>query len=135
MSDEIIKVIDALAEKFGLAVDWTSSNVIPYLNQLCGKYINYEIATSIVWMILGLLLFLVGIVCYRIIYKNKDLGVDTYKHISDYSGRILLYACVIFIFIISIIVISTQIFDIITCVTFPEKIIIDELKLIQSNMN
>ena len=135
MSDEIIKVIDALAEKFGLAVDWTSSNVVPYLNQLCGKYINYEIATSIVWMILGLLLFLVGIVCYRIIYKNKDLGVDTYKHISDYSGRILLYACVIFIFIISIIVISTQIFDIITCVTFPEKIIIDELKLIQSNMN
>ena len=135
MSDEIIKVIDALAEKFGLAVDWTSSNVVPYLNQLCGKYINYEIATSIVWMILGLLLFLVGIVCYRIIYKNKDLGVDTYKHISDYSGRILLYACVIFIFIISIIVISTQIFDIITCVTFPEKIIIDELKMIQSNMN
>ena len=136
MSEEIIKVLDALAEKFGLAVDWTSSNVIPYLNQLCGKYINYEIATSIVWMIFGLLLFLAGIVCYRIVYKNKEWGVDQYEYISDdYSGRMLLYVCVIAIFAISMMVIYTQIFDIITCVTFPEKIIIDELKLIQSNMN
>ena len=136
MSEEIIKVLDALAEKFGLVVDWTSSNVIPYLNQLCGKYINYEIATSIVWMILGLLLFLVGIVCYRIVYKNKDWGVDPYEYISDdYTGRILLYMCVILIIVTSMIVVGTQIFDIITCVTFPEKIIIDELKLIQSNMN
>ena len=34
MSEEIIKVLDALAEKFGVAVDWTSANVIPYLEQL-----------------------------------------------------------------------------------------------------
>lgn len=136
MSDEIIKVLDALAEKFGLAVDWTSSNVIPYLNQLCGKYINYEMATSIVWMIFGLLLFLAGIVCYRIVYKNKEWGVDQYEYISDdCSGRILLYVCVILIIVTSMIVVGTQIFDIITCVTFPEKIIIDELKMIQSNMN
>lgn len=131
MSEEIIKVLDALAEKFGLAVDWTSANVIPYLEQLCGKYVNYEIATSVVWMILGLSLFIIGIVYYRIVYKNKDWGVVTYEYLSDdYTGRILLYVGVIFIFIISMIVICTQIFDIATCITFPEKIIIDELKTI-----
>ena len=48
MSEEIIKVLDALAEKFGVAVDWTSANVIPYLEQLCSKCVNYEIATSFV---------------------------------------------------------------------------------------
>lgn len=37
MGEEIIKVLDALAEKFGLAIDWTSNNVIPYLETLCGK--------------------------------------------------------------------------------------------------
>ena len=136
MSDEIIKVLDALAGRFGIAVNWTSENVIPYLEQLCAKYVNYEIATSVVWMVLGLLLFGVGIVCYRIVYKNKDWGVDPYEYISDdYTGRILLYICVILIIVTSMIVVGTQIFDIITCVTFPEKIIIDELKLIQSNMN
>lgn len=43
MSEEVIKILDALAEKFGLAIDWTSANVLPYLQQLCGKYVTYEI--------------------------------------------------------------------------------------------
>lgn len=30
MSEEVIKILDALAEKFGLAIDWTSANVLPY---------------------------------------------------------------------------------------------------------
>lgn len=34
MSEEVIKILDALAEKFGLAIDWTSANVLPYLQQL-----------------------------------------------------------------------------------------------------
>ena len=136
ISNEIIKVLDALAERFGIAVNWTSENIIPYLEQLCSKYVNYEIATSIVWMVLGLLLCIMGCVCYKIVHKNKDWGVDHYNTIQDdCSGRILIYACVISIFVISMIVICIQIFDIITCVTFPEKIIIDELKMIQSNMN
>ena len=47
MSKEIIKILDALAEKAGLAIDWTSANVFPYLQQLCSKYVTYEITTSI----------------------------------------------------------------------------------------
>lgn len=30
MSEEIIKVLDNLAERFGVAVDWTSTNVSHY---------------------------------------------------------------------------------------------------------
>ena len=35
MSDEVVKILDALADKFGIAINWTSANVIPYLQQLC----------------------------------------------------------------------------------------------------
>ena len=69
MSEEIIKVLDVLAEKFGLAVDWTSENVIPYLEQLCGKYVNYEIATSVVWLLLG-------IICLFIARQTLNLQKD-----------------------------------------------------------
>lgn len=31
VSDQIINVLDALCEKFGLVIDWTSENVVPYL--------------------------------------------------------------------------------------------------------
>ena len=135
MSEEIIKVLDALAEKFGLAVDWTSANVIPYLEQLCGKYVNYEIATSVVWIMLGLLFFIVGIICYKIVYKHKDWGVTYYKTISDdYFKRGLIYFGVISIFVIASLMVITQIFDIVTCFTFPEKIIIEELKSIYASM-
>lgn len=60
MSEEVIKILDALAEKFGLAIDWTSANVLPYLQQLCGKYVTYEIATSVVWILIGICLLFVG---------------------------------------------------------------------------
>ena len=68
MSEEVIKILDALAEKFGLAIDWTSANVLPYLQQLCGKYVTYEIATSVVWMLIGICLLFV---CKYVIEKAK----------------------------------------------------------------
>lgn len=37
MSQEIIKVLDNLCEKFGIAIDWTSQNVKPYLQELFCK--------------------------------------------------------------------------------------------------
>lgn len=34
MSEDIIKVLDNLAQKFGIAIDWTSQNAMPYLEDL-----------------------------------------------------------------------------------------------------
>ena len=54
MRDEIIKVLNDLSERLGIAVDWTSQNVLPYLQELCDKYISYEIWTSIVYILICL---------------------------------------------------------------------------------
>ena len=132
MSEEIIKVLDVLAEKFGLAVDWTSANVIPYLEQLCGKYVNYEIATSVVWLLLGIgLLFLSKWLLKKTkcFYNKADDGEDFYDVGCIFTG----IGCGIAI-ITGLIMIITQTFDIITCFTFPEKIIIEELRSIYTSM-
>lgn len=135
MSEEIIKVLDALAEKFGLVVDWTSANVIPYLEQLCDKYVNYEIATSSIWLLFGIIIGVIGFVFYKYVNKNKELGVTRYKELSDdYFCRGLIYCGVIGVFAISTAIILSQVFDIVTCLTFPEKIIIEELKSVYSSM-
>lgn len=34
MSNEIIKVLDDLSERLGIAIDWSSQNVMPYLQDL-----------------------------------------------------------------------------------------------------
>lgn len=133
MSEEVIKILDALAEKFGLAIDWTSANVLPYLQQLCGKYVTYEIATSVVWILIGICLLFVG--KYSIEKAKqywKKYEEDTY---SDYDVITVMFGilagCVI---VGGIIVILCQTFDIVTCITFPEKIIIEELQSVYSSL-
>ena len=46
VSDQIIKVLDEVGKRFGLAIDWTQQNIVPYLQELSHKIINYEIWTS-----------------------------------------------------------------------------------------
>lgn len=133
MSEEIIKVLDALGEKFGIAINWTSENVIPYLQQLCNKYITYEIATSVVWLLLGVFLLFIG---KYLIEKTKQYWKKyEEEEYSDFDIMAtvfgMLAGCVI---IVGIIVILCQTFDIVTCVTFPEKVIIEELKSIYTSM-
>lgn len=36
--------------KFGIAIDWTAENIMPYIEQLCAKFINFEIYTSVFWI-------------------------------------------------------------------------------------
>lgn len=133
MSEEVIKILDALAEKFGLAIDWTSANVLPYLQQLCGKYVTYEIATSVVWMLVGICLLFIGkYVVRKAKYcwgKHKEDRRSNYDMATVWLG--ILAGCVI---VGGIIVILYQTFDIVTCITFPEKIIIEELRSIYSSL-
>lgn len=133
MSEEVIKSLDALAEKFGLAIDWTSANVLPYLQQLCDKYVTYEIATSVVWILIGICLLFVG---KYVIEKAKYCwGKYNEDCDSDYDsatiGLGILAGCVI---VGGIIVILCQTFDIITCITFPEKVVIEELQSVYSSL-
>lgn len=104
VSNGIIKVLDALAEKFGLMIDWTSDNVLPYLEQLCEKYIKWEIATSIAWIIMSSILIVIGLIFVKVV--------------DSYGMEKVVFWCIL---IIAFIVIGTQVFDIIQCCIFPEK--------------
>ena len=133
MSEEVIKILDALAEKFGLAIDWTSANALPYLQQLCGKYVTYEIATSVVWMLIGICLLFIG----KYVIEKAKYCWGKYKkdRCSDYDyGAILLGILAGCVIIGGIAVILYQTFDIVTCITFPEKIIIEELQSVYSSL-
>lgn len=114
VSDQIIAVMNDLCQKFGIAIDWSSENVMPYLTELAGKYISYEIATSIAWAaILGMILLVSAIIC-----KNA------FKTDSD-DFKFCMTLITVFATIIFIAVFSTQTFDIIECLTIPEKTIIE----------
>ena len=41
-SSEVIEILDYLGDKLGVIIDWTSENIIPYLQQLLNKFVYQE---------------------------------------------------------------------------------------------
>ena len=135
MANEIIKVIDELAKRFGIAIDWTNQNVLPYLEELCYKFVSYELWTSVAKIIIYMIICFIVSLGIKYLNKNKDFGVEHYTyHDDDKFFRYLCYIGIIFLLIVLSNFIIEQVFDVITCLTFPEKIIIGELEVIYHNM-
>ena len=126
-SDQIIEVLDYLGEKLGISIDWTSENILPYMQTLCGKYINWEIATSIVWLIVGIVFIILSVICFKYFikyakqyeqYKEDRDKYEKYYDSNDYAvSFLIIFFCLL---VIGICVSGCQIFDIIKCIYLPE---------------
>lgn len=139
MSAQIIEVLNDICDKFGIAVDWTSKNIQPYLKELMTKCVNYKLATDIVWLVVGIVLLIIGGVLMRFAFNNNR----KYHEIKDYYERMhssldeTVAAQIIFGGIcLGIAVILTLYFTInlVTCVTFPEKVILDMVRSYLTNI-
>lgn len=115
-SDQIIQVLDYLGEKLGVSIDWTSENILPYVQTLCSNYINWEIATSVVWLVVGIALIILAVISFK--------GARN-PNINDEG---LLYVFFAILLISGIIIMFTQIFDIIKCIYIPELQIYEYIK-------
>lgn len=120
MSSEIIKVLEYLGEKIGITIDWTSENMMPYVQQLCEKFIKWETGTSIVNCIvycIGILACI--IVSIIIVNKIRSSDLDSFDKGTVY-----------FILVLPILIgffagdsLIKEIMNIIEVQTFPEKAI------------
>ena len=114
-SKQIIEVLDYLGQKLGITIDWTAANVMPYMQDLFTRFIEWEIATSTVWIILGCILSIIAVV---IIFNFKKILDQDDEDMTIFSILIILI-----LLAIGVPIIITQIFDIIECLTIPEKVL------------
>lgn len=133
MSEEIIKLLDNLAEKFGIAIDWTSSNVLSYLQDLMRRYVNLCNAQAITWILICIVLLIVGIiVTIRLIkWRNSDKFDDGYC--SD-DGFIFGFT-IIMLWIIEagiIIAIICNLFGLYQNIFVPELTVLNYLKTLNN---
>ena len=127
-SQEIISVLDYFGNKFGMSIDWTSENVMPYIEDLCARYIQYEVFTSIAWMAIIPAITLIIAIPVAILHKKAnslDWNYDCYFAVC--ATAIVFWIVFGFMVFSSICVIGTQVFDIIECYTLPEKVILEYL--------
>ena len=108
VSTQIIEVLNDLCMKFGLAIDWSQANVLPYLEELAGKYITWEIATSEMWIVVGAILLVGGLILF--VTDLKWGWADGFMAIVGFLAIIG-----------GVYVIGDQVYDILTCKYFPEK--------------
>lgn len=133
MSDEIIKLLDDLGRRFGIAIDWSSENVMPYIQDLMSRYVNYETMTSAVWIVVALITIVGCSVGILAINKHANKVLDEHPYSDWYIGKGLLIGAFIIIIGCFLICIICQTLDIITCYTIPEKIIFEYLNSLLSN--
>ncbi len=126
VSEQIIEVLNALCEKFGIAIDWTASNMLPYVESLTHKFIAWEISTSVFWILFMTILTTASFLISKKIYaKYQDTKYDcTNWDIANIAGWII----TICITLALVVTIGCQIHDIITCVTFPEMMLIEKIQ-------
>ena len=122
-SDEIIKVLDDLARRMGVAIDWASENAVPYVMELCGKLVKYELYTSMAMFFASILAL--GVLCF-VTYKAAKIECSYLDIIFD--DMILFTTWVVFGVAI-LAVWFTQVPDIIACLTFPEMIVVRYLSV------
>lgn len=133
MSDEIIKVLDNLAERFGIAIDWTSQNVMPYLQDLMNRYVSYEMGMSIMWIvILGIILIVSLVVLVKCIKRfveedQKDYIQDVFRWGYCMIGMVIAGVLIL----ISVIELPNNIETIIKAKTVPEILVYDYVKTLK----
>lgn len=81
MSEEIIKILDDLGQRFGVAIDWTNQNVLPYVQELMQRFVNFRNAQAIFWIVISLVVIVLSIVA--IVKSIKWLKKNNYDSYDD----------------------------------------------------
>ena len=106
------QALQELGKQFGLMIDWSNENIIPYLKELAQRVVQYETWQSIVWLIIGILIIILGIILIILELKNV-IDADGFLTFIGFIG-----------IIIGIIIICCQVDDILLCKYLPEKILL-----------
>lgn len=99
VSEEVIKVLDYLADEFGIAIDWTSENILPYIQDLVVRIKMYSITIDIIWFVVGIIAVVIGILLFRYVIKHDDdLDCDSTATLTC-TGLILTISGLVLLFV------------------------------------
>lgn len=114
---ELIDLLDYLGEKFGLIIDWSQGEILPYIKQLADSIVNYKRQIALMWIIVGIICVIAFIV------------FEVIAHIQDSDGYCMVgWVCLI----AGAIIIVVNCYTVIGCNTFPEKIVLDYIQSVMS---
>lgn len=122
---EIEKIIDKIAEKFGIVIDWTQDNIYPYVKDIIGKYRTGKIVQDIIIIgILSLVVLLTILTLKHIFTPNRKPLIS--KEEDEIVSAILVTICLLALVLLIPIVIW-EICNLIDWIFIPETQFIKEI--------
>lgn len=132
MSEEIIKVLDELGKRFGVIIDWSNQNIIPYLQELLKRFICYRNITACVWIIISIAMTISGVVIIKFLNKwRKSENYDSDYYADDEFLAICGYIFSICIIALGIALMIGNILGIAKNICMPEMVVYEYIKNIQ----
>lgn len=116
IADDIIKLLEYLFAKMGIAIDWSSDTVLPYLMELGQHIVAYKMWTAIV--IIGVMLISLAATWVICNILTKAFGTEP-------GANIFIIVIKMVAVIIVITTIAVQSVTIVKCNTFPEIVVYD----------
>lgn len=117
-NNKVIEVLQYLSEKFGIAADWTSDNIAPYIKDLIQRIATYEFYSSLAVTIVVVILFIICLMGLRYFYKHLEDDIEI--------GAMLAVFCGIGIVVLPIIGFC-EVDEMIKAKTLPEVVAIEYL--------
>lgn len=87
LSTEVIKILDDLGKRFGVAIDWADKNVMPYLMELYDRFITYKIVENCIPIILFVIFLIITIVFLKKYFKYNALAKETNE--TNWATRVI----------------------------------------------
>ena len=132
MSEEIIKVLDELGKRFGIVIDWSNQNIMPYLQELLKRFICYQNITACVWIIISIAMTICGVIMLKFLNKwRKSDGYNSDSYDDDELLAALGYIFSILIIALGIGLIIGNTLGIVKNICMPEMVVYEYIKNIK----
>lgn len=53
-SEQFKDIFNMLCEKIGIAIDWTQDNIVPYVMELCKRFVILNVVEEAIWLVSGI---------------------------------------------------------------------------------
>lgn len=129
MSEEIIKILDDLGKRLGVAIDWSNQNIIPYLQELMGRFIAFRNVQTIIWI--SIFLIVTGLSIFGLVKLIKWRKSDKYDKGFCSDDPFVFWmsiAGIVCVLLVASVVIICNTFGICQNIFLPEITVIDYIQ-------
>lgn len=127
-SNEVITILNDLCAKFGIAIDWTAENVMPYIQDLGNRFVSYTLTMTIISLSIKFAILFIGL---YMVYRAIKWFVRLDDNTNDDAPFALVCVGIGVTGLALLLLLLTgwsNIKTIVACNYIPETIIIDYIK-------